>query len=79
MSKNTVVDCSQRRFVIQNDLRDWEINQQGEPVKVTSEKYWINSGYSVDPADIPPQKIDKIEDIKKVPVPIEPVDIGGAD
>lgn len=50
---SSVVGGTARRFFVQNDLRDWEIDQQGQPVRVLNEKSWALQGYSVDPRDIP--------------------------
>lgn len=48
---------SQKTFQVQNDLRDWELDDKGDPVKVLNEKYWIQKGITVDPEHIPDQKI----------------------
>ncbi len=53
---------SQRKYKVQNDLKDWEVDDTGKPVKVLNEEDWIKKGYSVDPAKIPPTKIKDIED-----------------
>lgn len=63
---NTVIGGSQRRFKVQNDLRDWEIDGTDTPKEVINKEYWISQGYSVDPKDIPATKLEKIEDIKKI-------------
>lgn len=62
---NTVESCSQRRFEVQNDLRDWEVDSNDAPAKLVDEKYWDVQGYSTDPADIPPEKIDHIDKVPK--------------
>ena len=62
----TVIDCSQKRFQLQNDLRDWEIDSEGNPVQVMGKKYWEMNGYSVDPNDIPDQPLQKIDDIVRI-------------
>ncbi|MFZ2937603.1 MAG: hypothetical protein WA066_02740 [Candidatus Omnitrophota bacterium] len=56
---NTVIGGSKRRFKVQKDARDWEINDEGIPVKVISEKQWVMNGFSVDPKDIPKDVINK--------------------
>ena len=60
------LDCSVKRFEVQNDLRDWEIDQVGAPVKVINEKYWIMKQISVDPKYIPAEKVllEKITIVK---------------
>lgn len=37
---NLFVDCSTRRFVVQNDLNDWEIDDNDDPVRVTDWEYF---------------------------------------
>lgn len=74
----TIIDCSQKRFKIQNDLRDWEVDEQNNPVRVINENFWskgiaasvlsaVVEKYSVNPADIPAQKLTSITQITKVP------------
>ena len=65
---NKASGCSRRRIKVMNDLRDWELNAQGNPLKVVNEKHWINQGLSVDPLDIPAQKLNDISEIKKAVV-----------
>lgn len=60
---NTVLEGSQRRFKVQNDLRDWEINALNQPVKVLNEEYWIQQGISVRPETIPLVKFTNQEQI----------------
>lgn len=54
---NTVIDCITTRFKVQNDLRDWEIDDVGIPTRVLSKKYWNTVGISVEPDDIPNEKV----------------------
>lgn len=63
---NNVVGGSVRRFKVQNDLRDWVIDGTNKPIEVVGKKHWEKLGYSVDPLDIPLQKIDAIDKIVKV-------------
>lgn len=65
-SGNTVIGGSQRRFKVQNDLRDWEIDEANKPVKLVNEEMWQQAGYSIDPKDIPTKKQTNIEETKKV-------------
>lgn len=53
----TILKCSRRRFKIQNDLRDWELDSKDKPVKVINEKFWNLQDISTDPKDIPTEKI----------------------
>jgi hypothetical protein len=61
---NNVLGGSNYRFKVQNDLRDWIIDINDQPIKVTNEKFWENQMVSVDPDDIPLYKIDDIEQMK---------------
>lgn len=49
--------CQTTRFVVQNDLRDWMLDDADEPVAVLNEQYWVQHGKSVDPEDIPDEFI----------------------
>lgn len=53
----TVIDCVTTRVETKNDGRVWEVNEQNEPVRLTSEKHWLILGTSIDPADIPSEKL----------------------
>lgn len=52
-----LLECVQTRFKVQNDLRDWEIDINDQPIRVLSEKYWEIQKVSTDPKDIPVQKV----------------------
>lgn len=58
-----LIDCTQRRFLVQNDLRDWEVDGDNVPIKVINEKFWIQQGFSVNPADIPNKPLNKLDEI----------------
>lgn len=62
---NFIIGGSQRRFKAQNDLRDWEVDQLGNPTKILNQEIWIQLGYSTKTADIPLQPIGKWEDAPK--------------
>lgn len=51
---NTVIRGSQKRFKVQNDLRDWIIDKNNNPIELVNKKYWQMNGYPTDPKDIPP-------------------------
>lgn len=56
---NVVIDCNQRRFKCQNDGEDWIIDTvEKKPVEPLNKKHFIKAGLSVDPKDIPAQKLD---------------------
>lgn len=54
---NTVIDCVTTRAATLNDGRVWELDAGDRPVKLTSEKHWQILGTSIDPADIPAEKL----------------------
>ncbi len=55
-----MIEGSVQRHEEQNDGRDWLIDKNGNPIKILNEKYWIQQKFSVDPADIPDEKIDTL-------------------
>lgn len=61
---NTVIGGSQRRFRVQNDLRDWLIDENNKPIEPLDKEYWESEGYSVDPKDIPDKPLKDISEIK---------------
>ena len=61
---NIMDDCSNRQIMVQNDLRDWEVDEHLFPVRVVNEKAWIASGKTVDPQDIPAERLKDISEIK---------------
>lgn len=71
---NTVVGSSTRRFKAENDLRNWSVDQNNQPIKLINEKNWANLGYSISVLDIPAQPIQNISElpIKVIAVPDEP-------
>lgn len=54
---NTVVGGSIERFMVQNDMRDWKVDEEGAPVKVVNEEFYIAQCVSVDKKDIPSKKV----------------------
>lgn len=65
---NTIIDCNTTRFCCQNDLRDWEVDLNGKPTKLMNEKAEIRLGRSIDPKDIPLEKLKSLNEIKKAGV-----------
>lgn len=59
------IDCSRKRFKVQNDLRDWEVDENDTPIKVISERFWEMQGLSVDPLHIPETKISSTTEIRR--------------
>ena len=63
---NTVIGGSHKRFKVQNDLRDWLIDENNKPIELIGKEYWESEGYSVDPKDIPSKPLKDISEIKKI-------------
>lgn len=57
---NIVIDCTQRRFKVQNDGNDWEIDEQDNPViPLIGPKQFLKRGLEVPkPEDIPAEKVE---------------------
>lgn len=55
---NIMVGGSNRSFEIQNDLEDW-VMEKGMPIEPVNKKVFIKLGLSIDPKDIPAQKVSK--------------------
>ncbi len=58
----TVIACSQRRFLVQNDGCDWIVDGTNKPVEPILKEAFIKLSISTDPAAIPaqPLKVDII-------------------
>lgn len=57
---NTVIDCTTRQFKVQNDLEDWIIDPVAKtPIEPVNKKFFLIRGLSIDPKDIPAEKLDK--------------------
>ena len=65
---NEVVGGTQRKIMVQNDLNDWEVDENLQPIKpVGSEIIFEKFGLSVPkPEDIPSEKVVEAVDLKKV-------------
>lgn len=56
---NTVQDCSTRRFQVQNDLNDWEIDENDDPVKLVNSVMLDKRGIDQpDPSSIPAEPVE---------------------
>lgn len=53
---NTIVGGCHRMLKLQNDLEDWIIDKDGNPVEPTNKERFIRLGLSIDPKDIPAEK-----------------------
>lgn len=56
---NEVIDCSVKKFQVQNDGEDWIIDNDLKPLEPVNKKYFHMLGLSIDPMDIPAQKTAK--------------------
>ena len=64
---NTVIDCRQRRFKVQNDLNDWLIDVSNIPTMPINYKMFTKMGLPMPkPMDIPLVKVDEVVDLVKV-------------
>lgn len=57
---------SKRRFFVQNDWRDWILNDSNEPVELIDKDYWLELEYSTRPADIPTRRIRDWNEVPRV-------------
>ncbi len=64
---NTVIDCSQRRFKVQNDLNDWITDDKGVPTEPINAKVFIKLELPMpETVDIPTYQVDTRIDLIKV-------------
>ena len=67
---NTIIGGTHKKMMVQNDLRDWEIDKDSKPIKVMNEDYWKVEGVSIDVKDIPLEKLINISEIPKTMVEV---------
>lgn len=62
---NTLVECWHRRWKVQNDGNQWEIDKDGKPtVPMMAAKQFLKRGLLVpDPKDIPTEKVSEQVDL----------------
>jgi hypothetical protein len=64
---NMIIDCTQRRFKAQNDLNDWLIDENDNPVKPVDFKIYEKHGLEMPkPENIPSEKASKPIDLRAV-------------
>lgn len=64
---NEVIDCSTTRYEVQNDLNDWEVDEEGNPLCIMDYLYHYKFGVPLpDPFDIPEEPVDKPIDYRSV-------------
>lgn len=64
--KDTTAQCSHKKIKVQNDLCDWVLNDDDTPKEPAEKEKFIKLGISIDPKDIPKNKLlkDNIVTIK---------------
>lgn len=63
---NKLIDCSNRRYKVQNDLNDWEIDENGNPVRLVNWQYFEKLGLNQpSPKDILLESVKSIVDYTK--------------
>ena len=64
---NTVTDCSQRRFKVQNDMNDWEIDDNNIPLNVMNWIHFYKNGLvHPSPAQIPDKPVSERIDFESL-------------
>lgn len=65
---NIVEGSTQKRFEVQNDLNDWEVDGNNKPVRILHHRLLTKQGIELpDPKDIPRKKVkERIEHEKVV-------------
>lgn len=59
---NTVEsNCTNRKIKIQNDWQDWILDSSLDPVEPMNKNQWLRKGVSIDPKDIPAEKMTQEE------------------
>ncbi len=72
----TLIECSTRRIQVQNDLRDWELDDNDVPLKLVNEEYEKSLGRFTDPALIPRTKIETLKELDPINPSIDVIPIG---
>ena len=72
---NTVIQCTQRKIKVQNDLNDWIVDDLGNPVKPVDFNIYEKLSLPLPkPQDIPaqkvPERVDLIEEAKQAELEI---------
>ena len=64
---NTVIDCTTRRYEVQNDLEDWVVDSESRtPIEPLNRKHFESLGLSIDPKSIPLEKMTKTVTAEKL-------------
>lgn len=65
LAEQAGIPCTNKQVLVQNDLRDWILDDKGEPVEVISAKAWKANGIDIHCNDIlkPLQSIEQLYQI----------------
>jgi len=68
LAEQAGIPCTNKQILVQNDLRDWQIDAEGTPVEVMGKTFWEAQGVSVHCDDIlkPLQSIEQLYQIAEV-------------
>jgi phage-related protein len=58
---NTVQESTAKKLKVQNDLNDWIVDDKDKPLEPKNKDDYILAGHSIDPKDIPAEKITEDE------------------
>lgn len=50
---NTLVECTDKRIKVQNDVEDWIVDEDNKPIEPLHKQRFITEGKSIDPKDLP--------------------------
>lgn len=60
---NLMIDCRQRRFLVQNDGNDWEVDENNLPVQLLNNKIFTKLGLDAPtPEELPLERVDEAID-----------------
>lgn len=54
-----IIGCSNRRFQVQTDLMDWEVDKNNKPIKPLQKEEYLKLGLSINPIDLPKEPMEK--------------------
>ena len=54
---NTIIDCSNRHILLQNDMEDWICDRVGNPIEPVNKRFYLMQGIDPDPRWIPQERL----------------------
>lgn len=65
LAEQAGIPCSNKQIMVQNDLRDWQLDAEGNLIEVMGKKFWESEGVNVHCNDIlkPLTSIDQLYQI----------------